>query len=122
MTEAERRLWRVLRGRRFANTKLRRQHEFGPYVLDFYCVQLGLAVEVDGGQHNEPEGLASDAERDAYLLGHGVRVVRFSNLDVFANLDGVVRQIQEIVAGGPSPHPSPKGRGGSRLGVDDGDD
>jgi hypothetical protein len=60
-TDAETLMWQLLRGRQIAGAKFRRQHPFEPYVLDFYCHELKLAVEVDGGQHNEPAGRVHDA-------------------------------------------------------------
>jgi very-short-patch-repair endonuclease len=74
MTDAERRLWSVLRDRRLGGYKFRRQHPFGPFVLDFACVAHHLVVEVDGGQHADSE---SDRNRTAWLEGQGWRVIWF---------------------------------------------
>src|SRR5215216_2343610 len=70
-TDAEGRLWWILRNRQIAGAKFRRQHEFGPYVLDFYCPERKLVVEADGGQHWEPDEAARDARRTAYLAARG---------------------------------------------------
>jgi very-short-patch-repair endonuclease len=66
-TDAEAALWALLRARRFAEAKFRRQHPCGPFILDFYCVQRRLAIGLDGGQHFEPAGQAYDARRSRYL-------------------------------------------------------
>ena len=73
----ERLMWSWLRDHRFANYKFRRQHPIGPYVLDFFCNEANLDIEVDGFQHGTPTNRAADAERDAYLESHDVRVLRF---------------------------------------------
>ena len=65
-TDAEKKLWRILRDRRFAAYKFRRQHHLGPYALDFYCSEARYKIELDGGQHGFPEAQARDAKRDAY--------------------------------------------------------
>ena len=98
-TAAERALWRLLRSRQLEGYKFRRQQEAGPYILDFYCAAKRVAVEGDGSQHYTRNGLADDAERSMYLLGLGVRVLRFTNVDVLTNAEGVVttllRTLQE---------------------------
>ena len=78
-TWAEQLLWRWLRDRRFSAYKFRRQHAFGPYILDFFCVEAFLDLELDGGQHGHPEQQAEDRERDAWLEARGVQVLRFWN-------------------------------------------
>ena len=88
-TDAERALWRLLRPRHLEGYKFRRQHVLGRYILDFFCPTALLAIEVDGGQHYMPAGLASDAERTVELEAAGVRVLRFSNRDVLTNVEGV---------------------------------
>ena len=78
-TDAERLLWRHLRGRQLGRVKFRRQHQFGPFILDFYSTDLKLVIEVDGGQHFSDEGEARDASRTAYLRHYGLTVLRFDN-------------------------------------------
>ena len=75
--------------------KFFRQYSFGPYILDFYCPEKTLAVELDGGQHNLPEGREYDAERTAYLNAHGVVVVRFWNNEVLCEMEGVLEKLAE---------------------------
>ncbi|MBE0542135.1 MAG: endonuclease domain-containing protein [Verrucomicrobia bacterium] len=73
----ERLMWSWLRDHRFADYKFRRQHPIGPHVLDFFCNEAKLDVEVDGFQHGTPEHKASDTERDAFLESKGIKVLRF---------------------------------------------
>ena len=70
--------------------KFFRQYSFGSYILDFYCPEKKLAVELDGGQHNQPEGREYDTVRTNYLNAHGVEVVRFWNNEVLGEMDGVL--------------------------------
>jgi len=78
-TWAEKLLWSWLRDRRFSSYKFRRQHTYGPYILDFFCVEAPLNIELDGSQHGHPKKNKADAERDAWLEKCGVRVLRFWN-------------------------------------------
>lgn len=110
LTDCERLLWRQLRNRGLAGMKFRRQHPQPPYVLDFYCAELKLVVELDGGQHYDDAGRERDRRRTRYLQSEGLEVVRFSNLDVLQNLDGVVTEILRRIEV-RSPHPSPLPRG-----------
>jgi len=69
-------LWSQLRDRRFRGLKFRRQYVLGPFIADFYCAQHRLVVELDGATHEGPGGQGRDRERDAWMVGHGIRVVR----------------------------------------------
>jgi very-short-patch-repair endonuclease len=86
MSPIEQKLWFALRGAQLG-ASFRRQHPVGPYVLDFYCSAVRLAVELDGDEHASREG--RDAVRTRFLNGRGIHVIRFSNRDVWTNLDGV---------------------------------
>ena len=96
-TPAERRLWGKLRGGQQEGASFRRQHPAGPYVLDFYCPELRIAVEVDGGGHGHFSGAQKDARRDAWLRENGVLVLRFWNNEVRSNLYGVCETIRLAV-------------------------
>ena len=117
-TAPERILWRHLRNRNFAGYKFRRQHPFGVYVLDFYCPNAKLAIELDGAGHNYRAGQIRDRERSKFLTRHGVVVLRFWNHQVRQELDSVLRAIWSALEDrgqdNPSPSSSPfrKGRGG----------
>jgi very-short-patch-repair endonuclease len=96
-TEAEAALWREVRRKRVHGVQFYRQKPLGPFVVDFYCPAAKLVIEVDGRQHFAEQGLASDAERDAYLAGLGLEVMRFSNDDVLSNTAEVVAKIGRMV-------------------------
>ncbi|MCO7543979.1 endonuclease domain-containing protein [Stutzerimonas nitrititolerans] len=113
LTDCERLIWRRLRNRQLSGYKFRRQHPFPPYVLDFYCAELRLVVELDGGQHYGDVGLEKDRLRTDYLERKGLRVLRFSNVDVLQNLEGVLAEIVcWIEARAPHPNPLPNGERG----------
>ena len=95
MTREERHLWYdFLRG---YSARFVRQKVVGRYILDFYCDAAGLAIELDGSQHYEAAGQLHDAQRMEYLEGFGIRVLRFSNLDVMQHFEGVCRVIDNAV-------------------------
>lgn len=96
MTEAEKRLWGRLR-RNTLGCHFRRQHPIGPYIVDFVCLERKLVIEVDGGQHNEPRGLAHDNRRTGFLNGDGYAVLRFWNNDVLAKTDDVIETIWNVL-------------------------
>jgi len=96
-TDAERKLWSILHSRRMAGLKFFRQYGAGPYILDFYCPERRLVIEVDGGQHADAYGQQHDAHRDRYLKGLNIRVIRFWNNDVLQNIEGVGQKIKEEV-------------------------
>jgi very-short-patch-repair endonuclease len=89
-TPPERRLWRALRGRQIHGLKFRRQVPLGPYILDLYCPQCALVVEIDGMTHADTK---RDVRRDDWLGAQGLRVLRVRNADVMANLTGALEEI-----------------------------
>ena len=103
MTPAEERLWDALRGRRLSGTKFRRQHPFGPFVVDFCCRATRLVIELDGGVHDDQT--EQDAARTAILAAYGFRVLRFRNEEVFADLDAVLARIAREAQQPPLPIP-----------------
>ena len=114
MSPTEIRLWRVLRLRP-EGLQFRRQHPFGPFVLDFFCKAAGIAVEVDGVAHDFVDNPARDAKRDRWALEQGVETLRISAEDVRGNLEGVVTHIiKRCLERTPPPHfvrsPSPRNR------------
>jgi very-short-patch-repair endonuclease len=94
-TDAETRLWDALQSHRLAGLKFRRQHPYERFVLDFFCVEHQLAVELDGGVHAEPTQAARDAERTEFLQSRGIRVLRFKNETVENEIEAVLKQIKE---------------------------
>jgi very-short-patch-repair endonuclease len=93
MTDAERRLWSKIRGKKLKGCQFYRQKPLGQFIADFYCPKANLVVELDGGQHYYEEGRAKDSLRDDEMKAMGLRVIRFSDRDVFKNLKGVVEEI-----------------------------
>ena len=92
-TDAEQTLWRRLRARQLDGFKFRRQHIVGNYILDFYCPECRLAVELDGGQHNEADRRLRDDARTAFLESRGVAVLRYSNLEALRETDAVLEDL-----------------------------
>lgn len=90
MTDAERKLWFALKGRRFQDHKFRRQVPVGPYIADFISFESLLVIEVDGGQH---AGSTCDAVRDAWMRENNFKVVRYWSNDVLKNLEGVLEDL-----------------------------
>ncbi len=88
-TEAEKALWLHLRNKQFHGKKFYRQYSAGPYILDFYCPQMKLAVELDGGQHACDENREYDAARTDYLKALGIEILRFWNHEVLSKTDDV---------------------------------
>jgi very-short-patch-repair endonuclease len=107
-TEAEQVLWERLRDRQLSGLKFRRQHPIGPFIVDFFCGEVGLVVEIDGPIHEEPSRRVYDAWREAFLRAYGLRVVRFTNKEVLSQIEGVLEGIERAVR--PSP-PSPLSQG-----------
>ena len=96
-TDAEARLWSALGGRRLGGWKWKRQVPWGPFILDFLCVDALLVVELDGSQH--ADHVAYDARRTAFLGRDGLRVLRFWNSEVLENRDGVCLAILHACGG-----------------------
>ncbi len=94
MTYPEQRLWSVLRDREICQWKWRRQHPKGVYILDFFCHEANLVVEIDGDSHADQK--IYDDNRSAWLEEQGLRVIRFTNDDVMKNLDEVFREIKRV--------------------------
>jgi len=97
MTPSEQRLWHALRGKRLNAIRFRRQHVLGPYVTDFFCSSARLAIEIDGGVHDDEDRQARDANRDQWMASQGVRVLRIPNRLVEDNIDAALRMIVEAV-------------------------
>ncbi len=92
-TDAEQLLWSLLRGRRLGGFKFRRQHPFRGYILDFYCEEIRLVVELDGGQHNTEQGKSYDSRRSDLLRQEGIRVLRFWNHEVLTETESILEVI-----------------------------
>ena len=93
-TPAEKLLWQMLRGRRLHGLKVRRQVPLGPWIADFYCADLKLVIEADGGQH---AGKTRDIRRDAWMHAQGITVLRLWNRDILADPSACAAEILRTV-------------------------
>jgi len=94
-TPAERKLWARLKAKQLNGLQFRRQHPIGPFIVDFYCAALKLAVEIDGDSHGSIEAQQFDEKRSPFIATKGVRLIRFWNSDIHERLDGVLADILE---------------------------
>lgn len=128
LTPAEDQLWQALRNRKLHGLRFRRQHPVGRFILDFFCSEYKLVIELDGSVHNEQ--LEYDTDRTKELQGYGYRVLRFDNKKVLDDLNSVLDTIHKVaitpisshgeeirdILPSPPQSPSPRiGRGGSRT-------
>ncbi len=88
-TEPEKRFWSWVRSKQLG-TKFRRQHGIGNYIVDFYCAEYALIVEIDGDSHYDPDAIAYDAARTQFLTTKGFHVIRFTNHEIMQNKEGVL--------------------------------
>ncbi len=98
-TDAEKKLWGILRNRQLAGVKFRRQFPVGKYILDFYCPENGLGIEADGGQHCEDGIRQKDEARGEELFRLGIKILRFSDREILNNIEGVCEIIQRSITG-----------------------
>jgi|ERR1700730_824577 very-short-patch-repair endonuclease len=129
-TNAEKRLWSRLRNRQLAGLRFRRQHPVGNRIIDFFCSEAKLGIELDGAGHHRHFGQTLDLDREIELYEKGIRILRFHNRDVFDNLDGILNAIifaidperslwpgrlRKMMANSPNPHlnPLPEGEEGT---------
>jgi len=100
MTPSEKRLWECLRLRQLDDARFRRQHALETFILDFYCSEHRLILEVDGGIHRDPDVAAHDEERQHYLEQQGFRMLRFTNAEVWEGLPSVLQRIRQAIGRG----------------------
>ena len=93
MTDAEKALWSKIRGEQLKGVQFYRQKPIGNFIVDFYCPKAKLIIELDGSQHYTEDGKARDFERDKYMESAGLKVLRFSDREVFENISGVLQKI-----------------------------
>jgi very-short-patch-repair endonuclease len=101
-TQPEKLLWSILRDRQLDGLKFRRQHPIEPYIVDFYCAEAQLVIELDGESHNGRESY--DQQRSTYLAKLGLNVMRITNDEVMTNLDGVAEGISRVARLGQERH------------------
>src|SRR3989338_2981268 len=90
MPEPEKRLWYFIRKKQLSGYRFRRQHSFGRYVVDFYCAETHLAIELDGDSHFTDDAQEYDKQRTEYMSSCGITVLRFTNTEVMGNIHGVL--------------------------------
>jgi len=110
-TDAEKFTWELLRNRKFLDLKFRRQHQIGLYIVDFYCDEVKLVLELDGGIHLEKEQKEKDIIRDEYLKSEGFTVLRIWNDVVLNKTEEFLKQIETIASSSSPSFSSPHGRG-----------
>ena len=96
-TEAEKTLWSHLKQSKLGGLKFTRQYSVGPYILDFYCPKLRLAIELDGSQHNEKDAILYDKNRESYLKSVNIKTIRFWNNEILKNIDMVLDKIYQLI-------------------------
>ena len=96
MTEPEKKLWQILRGKQMG-VKFRRQHGIGHYIVDFYCPELKLVIEVDGDSHISADAQAYDAVRHDFIASLGITTVRFTNDQVMHNIEGIHQHLTQYL-------------------------
>ena len=105
-TDAEQKLWSLLRNRQLYEVKFRRQFPIDSYIIDFYTPKYKLGIEADGGQHYEETGKIQDEIRERALAKYGIKILRFSDRDILTNIDGVYENIERTICeirNSPSP-------------------
>jgi very-short-patch-repair endonuclease len=95
VTKAEILVWSKLRARQILNCKFQRQYSIGSYILDFYCQEKKIAIEIDGDTYAGNKADIHDSKRTSYLNSFGIQALRFTNFEVFENLNGVLEKITE---------------------------
>lgn len=106
-TDSEAKLWHRLRCKQIQDVQFYRQKPIGPYIVDFYAPQIGLVVEVDGSQHEEEAHKIYDGKREAFLQSKSLTVLRFNNLQVLQELDGVLETIDNYAQTALKHRPTP---------------
>lgn len=111
-TDTEQKLWQYLKGKQIAGVKFRRQYSIDSYVIDFYAPSIKLAVEIDGPTHFTKDGIEYDKRRTKFIERFGITILRFTNEDVYRNIEGVLRKIEHTINElKPPPTPSLVRRG-----------
>jgi len=95
MPKPEQVLWYWLKGKKLNNYKFRRQYSIGYYIVDFYCTELRLAIEIDGDSHYSQKAKVYDQEREDFIKSYDIRIIRFTNKEVIENIEGVIYRVLE---------------------------
>lgn len=98
MPEPERKLWYFLRKKQIQGVKFRRQCSIGKYIVDFYSFEKKLVIEVDGDSHFVSEEAEKyDQKRSQYIQSNGLRILRFTNIEIMQNIEGCIARIEEVL-------------------------
>ena len=97
MTSQEKKVWDRIKNKQLYDQKFRRQHTISSYILDFFCVQCKLSIEIDGASHAHSEQIEYDNQRTIYLNEIGISELRFTNKQVDCDLDGVLNKIRDDI-------------------------
>ena len=97
MPPAEQLIWARLKGKQVENCKFRRQYSVGAFVIDFYTVEIKLAIEIDGDSHFGDGAEVADRERQSLIESSGIRFLRFTNRQVYEELDAVIEAISRMI-------------------------
>jgi len=113
MTSPEQVMWAHFRLKQFHSLKFRRQHGIDNYIVDFYCPEKRVAIEVDGDTHAEEKQVQLDKERELHLQSLGIRVIHYCNRDIMSNIEGVLEDLWQKLSAeiSTSPNPSLQRRG-----------
>ncbi|OGE78187.1 MAG: hypothetical protein A2751_03445 [Candidatus Doudnabacteria bacterium RIFCSPHIGHO2_01_FULL_46_14] len=103
MPPAERILWGHLKNKSVLGVKFRRQYSVGKYIVDFYCPLLKLAIEIDGDSHFDDNSARLDKDRQAYIQSFGIKFLRFTNQEIYKNLEAVLEEIETAIKTSPNP-------------------
>lgn len=103
LTPAEASLWKLIKNRKLNGRKFRRQHSIGHYILDFYCTEEKIGIELDGEVHMNTAAEARDHERDEFLASRGIRILRFENRMVFDSPESLLKEIEDNFGRGKEP-------------------
>ena len=101
MPKAEVMVWLKLKNRQMNGFKFRRQHSIGRYIVDFYCSELKLVIEIDGDTHMGENAESYDKKRQTFIEQFGIKFLRFTNNDVYNNLNGVIEEIINVTSPAP---------------------
>jgi very-short-patch-repair endonuclease len=98
MPEPEKLMWTRLRAKQINGYKFRRQYSVGKYIIDFYCPEAKLAIEIDGDSHFTDEQIQHDCMRQKFIETKAIRFLRFTNKDIFENIEGVLFTIEKFLS------------------------
>ena len=97
MPSSELKLWKKIRNKQMLNIKFRRQYSIGNYIVDFYCAELKLAIELDGETHFTQDNIDYENKRTKYIESLGIKIIRYSNYEIINNFEGICYDLEKII-------------------------